>query len=165
MALQLYQLPLASSVSSSSPSSAQPHFLFSHHHHHHHQHYTSSFNAKFARRMCNLCLHHNSSINNWKRRKTGLLVGKEDLELRVPEEEDKVEEEEEEEVPPSPQDLQYVQEIKRVCFHFLLIHASCFSFDVTSVNTVLSFTCFVYVCFNDRCWSFSGKTETCFLMR
>ena len=72
--------------------------------------------------MSSLCLHQNTCNSSWRRRrKRGLLAGKEEIELRVQDEED--EKEEEEEVPPpSPQDLQYVQEIKRV-FYPLSIYA------------------------------------------
>ncbi|CAK7335963.1 unnamed protein product [Dovyalis caffra] len=110
MALQLYQLPLAHSLSSTSSSfSLHSNSLFFHPTHQ----YTPSLNEKLTTRLANICLCHNAS----RRRKTSnLLAGKEDIELSVQEqEEDQEEEEEEEEAPPpSPQDLQYVQDIKRV---------------------------------------------------
>ena len=114
MALQLYQMPLTRSLSSSSHS--HPLFFQSHH-------YTlPSFNERLITRLASIFRYHNAL----RRRKTGsLLVGKEDIELSVQdddeEEEDQEEEEEEEEEeapPPSPQDLQYVQDIKRVAFIF-----------------------------------------------
>ncbi|CAI0546229.1 unnamed protein product [Linum tenue] len=64
----------------------------------------------------------NGSGRRW-RNAGPLLVGREDIELRVPEAEegdddedyeDDDDDDEEEDVPPSPQDLEYIQEIKRV---------------------------------------------------
>jgi hypothetical protein len=75
-------------------------------------------NERLTTRLASIFLYHNAL----RRRKTGnLLVGKEDIELSVQDQEEDQEEEEEEEeeaLPPSPQDLQYVQDIKRVAFHF-----------------------------------------------
>ncbi|KDP35090.1 hypothetical protein JCGZ_10999 [Jatropha curcas] len=107
MALQLYRFPLPSSSSSSSLT----HFLFLYNQPYYHL-------ALRKRKLGNFCLHYHKSNNSWRRKKTGLLVGKEDLELRVQNGEEEFEEEEEEEdedvAPPSPQDLEYIQEIKRV---------------------------------------------------
>ncbi|KAJ9168458.1 hypothetical protein P3X46_019979 [Hevea brasiliensis] len=105
MALQLFQLTLASSLSSSS-SSVDAHSLILYRHRY----------APSRRRLGSLCLNHSTSNSSLGRRKTiGLLVGREDIELRVPDEEEEEDEEiEEEGSPPSPQDLQYIQEIKRV---------------------------------------------------
>ncbi|XP_011008215.1 PREDICTED: uncharacterized protein LOC105113655 [Populus euphratica] len=111
MALQLYQMPLARSLSSSSSSSSHSHSLFFQSHQ-----YTPSLNERLTTRLASIFLDHNAL----RRRKTGnLLVGKEDIELSVQDQEEDQEEEEEEEeeeeaLPPSPQDLQYVQDIKRV---------------------------------------------------
>lgn len=110
MALQLYQMPLTRSLSSSS-SSSHSHSLFFQSHQ-----YTPSLNERLTTRLASIFLYHNAL----RRRKTGnLLVGKEDIELSVQDQEEDQEEEEEEEeeeeaLPPSPQDLQYVQDIKRV---------------------------------------------------
>jgi hypothetical protein len=106
-------MPLTRSLSSSSSSSSSSHshslFFQSHQ-------YTPSLNERLTTRLASIFLYHNAL----RRRKTGnLLVGKEDIELSVQDqEEDQEEEEEEEALPPSPQDLQYVQDIKRVAFHF-----------------------------------------------
>ncbi|KAL9406770.1 hypothetical protein Peur_003742 [Populus x canadensis] len=108
MALQLYQMPLTRSLSSSSSSSSHSHSLFFQSHQ-----YTPSLNERLTTRLASIFLYHNAL----RRRKTGnLLVGKEDIELSVQDQEEDQEEEEEEEeaLPPSPQDLQYVQDIKRV---------------------------------------------------
>ncbi|KAL9369644.1 hypothetical protein Peur_040843 [Populus x canadensis] len=109
MALQLYQMPLTRSLSSSSSSSSShSHSLFFQSHQ-----YTPSLNERLTTRLASIFLYHNAL----RRRKTGnLLVGKEDIELSVQDQEEDQEEEEEEEeaLPPSPQDLQYVQDIKRV---------------------------------------------------
>lgn len=105
MALQLYQMPLTRSLTSSSSHS---HSLFFQSHQ-----YTPSLNERLTTRLASIFLYHNAL----RRRKTGnLLVGKEDIELSVQDQEEDQEEEEEEEeaLPPSPQDLQYVQDIKRV---------------------------------------------------
>ncbi|OAY54417.1 ycf3-interacting protein 1, chloroplastic [Manihot esculenta] len=115
MALQSWQLPLASSLSSSSsPSSSLPSlssvdthsFLL-----YHHQCSPSS-----RTKLGGLFPNRSTSYSSWRRRKTtGFLVGRENFELRVQDEELEEEEEEEEEgPPPSPQDLQYIQEVKRV---------------------------------------------------
>ncbi|KAG6788077.1 hypothetical protein POTOM_004130 [Populus tomentosa] len=109
MALQLNQMPLTRSLSSSSSSSSShSHSLFFQSHQ-----YTPSLNERLTTRLASIFLYHNTL----RRRKTGnLLVGKEDIELSVQDQEEDQEEEEEEEeaLPPSPQDLQYVQDIKRV---------------------------------------------------
>ncbi|KAJ6945917.1 ycf3-interacting protein 1 [Populus alba x Populus x berolinensis] len=107
MALQLYQMPLTRSLSSSS-SSSHSHSLFFQSHQ-----YTPSLNERLTTRLASIFLYHNAL----RRRKTGnLLVGKEDIELSVQDQEEDQEEEEEEDeaLPPSSQDLQYVQDIKRV---------------------------------------------------
>ncbi|KAJ8765999.1 hypothetical protein K2173_020515 [Erythroxylum novogranatense] len=107
------KVPLASSsLFSSSSSSSFSFFLYR-------QHYKFSYNGEFRARIGNFCLSNFSSTTSGlrKRRKTCLSAGKEDTELNVedPEQdEDEEEEEEEEEVPPTPQDLEYVGEIKRV---------------------------------------------------
>ncbi|EEF28389.1 conserved hypothetical protein [Ricinus communis] len=114
MALQIYQLPVASplSVSSSSSSSLHTHFLFLYHNH------QQQFQSCSRIRLASFCLHQNTSNVSWRNRKNGLLVGKEDLEMRVQDEENEEEEDEEDDEeeapPPSPQDLQYIQEIKKV---------------------------------------------------
>ncbi|KAK9267470.1 hypothetical protein L1049_009896 [Liquidambar formosana] len=97
MALQLFQLPLASSSSSS----IQPlSIFFLHGHGHGHPHPSM---------VATLALHHHSRRR--KGRSVGgiVSVGKEDTELRVSSDQDDLQQED-----PNPQDLEYVRQIQRV---------------------------------------------------
>ncbi|WCJ40559.1 Ycf3-interacting protein 1 chloroplastic [Euphorbia peplus] len=106
MALQLCLLPPVSSLSSPTSTSScfvGPHFLLLSYHQP--RLHVPSFRI----------------INGIRRRHTGLFVGKEDLELRIQEEEEEEEDDDDEEdedddegAPPTPEDLQYIQDIKRV---------------------------------------------------
>ncbi|XP_050224163.1 ycf3-interacting protein 1, chloroplastic [Mercurialis annua] len=106
MALQLHHFPL---LYSSSSYSVDTRFHFGYYNH---QKLCS------RTRLSSLCLHGNSN-GRWrrKRKKSGLFVGREDIELRVLDDEDDEEDEDEDEEdapPPSPEELQYIEEIKRV---------------------------------------------------
>ena len=129
MAMPLLQFPLTASPSSSSSSSSS-------------SCYSIPKLPIFSKK-----LHHRYSCRPTKSRVVVLVGSNEEAtELSVSSTQEE----------PDPQDLEYIRQIKRVSFIFLLnIHAHVF---VCLVNKVS------YVC-DCRCWSFSEKIEIWFSMR